>query len=268
MKNQSVLTLVLMVVGAVAILYLASTELSSVVEIEPPYILLSLLGMTTVVMVALDTWKAKGRDLKTAEPAAVTAVSVTKAPEAPKRRRPKNWDEALFVCDWYQFEKVLELAFNRVGYRVTRSGGAHADGGIDLVLENGERRVAVQCKHWTGEYVTVSEVRELVGSMVDFQISEGMLVTVLGFSEDARSYAKRQNISLMEKWQIIQLLDEANLWNDPEAERILSDDEKRCPKCEKIMVLKTATRGRRQGEKFWGCSGFPKCRQRLAFREG
>jgi predicted RNA-binding Zn-ribbon protein involved in translation (DUF1610 family) len=33
-----------------------------------------------------------------------------------------------------------------------------------------------------------------------------------------------------------------------------------CPKCGRPMVLRTAKSGDNQGNQFWGCSGFPKCR--------
>lgn len=33
-----------------------------------------------------------------------------------------------------------------------------------------------------------------------------------------------------------------------------------CPRCGKPMVLRTSKRGQNQGEQFWGCSGYPKCR--------
>lgn len=32
-----------------------------------------------------------------------------------------------------------------------------------------------------------------------------------------------------------------------------------CPKCGKLMVLRTAKKGENVGQQFWGCSGFPKC---------
>ena len=37
-----------------------------------------------------------------------------------------------------------------------------------------------------------------------------------------------------------------------------------CPKCDSQMVLRTAKKGGQQGEKFWGCSNYPKCRETLA----
>lgn len=33
-----------------------------------------------------------------------------------------------------------------------------------------------------------------------------------------------------------------------------------CPKCGRPMVLRTARTGNNQGNQFWGCSGYPKCR--------
>lgn len=39
----------------------------------------------------------------------------------------------------------------------------------------------------------------------------------------------------------------------------------RCPNCGSEMVLRTARSGSSQGEKFWGCSSFPKCRGILKY---
>ena len=36
-----------------------------------------------------------------------------------------------------------------------------------------------------------------------------------------------------------------------------------CPKCNSAMVLREAKKGANAGEKFWGCSAFPKCRTLL-----
>ena len=40
-----------------------------------------------------------------------------------------------------------------------------------------------------------------------------------------------------------------------------------CPKCGSHMVLRTAKSGANQGEKFWGCPNFPKCRGILKYGE-
>ncbi|WP_068977507.1 nuclease-related domain-containing protein [Aeromonas sp. EERV15] len=38
------------------------------------------------------------------------------------------------------------------------------------------------------------------------------------------------------------------------------------PKCGNAMVLRTARRGSNKGEQFWGCSGYPTCRQIITLR--
>jgi four helix bundle suffix protein len=40
-----------------------------------------------------------------------------------------------------------------------------------------------------------------------------------------------------------------------------NDNAPACPKCGCVMVLRTARKGPRQGSQFWGCSGFPECRE-------
>ena len=35
---------------------------------------------------------------------------------------------------------------------------------------------------------------------------------------------------------------------------------RRCPRCGRKMVLRTARKGSAEGKQFWGCEGFPKCR--------
>ncbi len=39
-----------------------------------------------------------------------------------------------------------------------------------------------------------------------------------------------------------------------------------CPKCGKGLTLRTARKGRNAGERFWGCSGYPKCRYTAQYR--
>ena len=38
------------------------------------------------------------------------------------------------------------------------------------------------------------------------------------------------------------------------------DDVKICPRCGNQLVIRTARRGRNNGQRFYGCSGYPSCR--------
>jgi hypothetical protein len=71
--------------------------------------------------------------------------------------------EQLRAIDWFQFEKLIALAYSATGV-VTRKGGANPDGGIDLVLDRRGERFGIQCKHWKSWTVGVKVVREMIGA--------------------------------------------------------------------------------------------------------
>ncbi len=43
---------------------------------------------------------------------------------------------------------------------------------------------------------------------------------------------------------------------NPEKE---SNDERKCPRCGALLILRTSRKGENAGKQFWGCSAFPKC---------
>src|SRR5688500_2567125 len=45
--------------------------------------------------------------------------------------------------------------------------------------------------------------------------------------------------------------------------RGVSTETRDCPRCDSPMVLRTAGRGRYEGQKFWGCSTYPQCGARV-----
>lgn len=70
---------------------------------------------------------------------------------------------------------------------------------------------------------------------------------------------------------------ESKIINEINYKRIIQDNIKKdapkvnytilCPKCGSKMVLRTAKKGKNKGNKFWGCSQFPKCRGTSSYRE-
>jgi restriction system protein len=166
----------------------------------------------------------------------------------------------LAEIDWFQFEKLMAMVYRAHGFRVERKGGAKADGGIDLIIEKNGAKTAVQCKHWKSWKVGVRNVRELKGAMTISEISQGILVTIRGYSEEARSLAEQQGILLLDTGELLDLINNAGLLSNEQFVHTLNDDTKYCPKCETRLVLRTAEKGMNRGNKFWGCPRYPKCR--------
>lgn len=168
--------------------------------------------------------------------------------------------EQLRAIDWFQFEKLIALVYRKLGYTVTRRGGANPDGGIDLVIEKDGLRLAVQCKQWKSWNVGVKAVREFLGALTDAGISKGIFITLCGYTSEAKQLAEKHGIEIVNEAGLAKMIEDTDAQFDPETLAILRDTRKFCPKCEAEMVLRTATKGQGAGKNFWGCSTFPKCR--------
>jgi restriction system protein len=164
--------------------------------------------------------------------------------------------------DWYQFEKLSQVIYSKLGYAVTRRGGAKADGGIDLVIERGGKRTGVQCKHWKEWNVGVRHVRELLGAMNDQKLDGGILLSSKEFTREAADFARRNKIELVDESALKTLLVQTEAAYDPTFREVRLGT-KRCPRCDSEMVLREARRGANPGKRFWGCQRYPRCRGKL-----
>ena len=223
-----------------------------------------LLVVAIVVVLVLGTRKLLARrgtaqtfSFHIAVPSATVAAS-----DANQAERPSTIDlvQQLRSIDWFQFEQLVALVYRKQGYAVSRRGGANADGGIDLVIEKNGTRTAVQCKHWKTWHVGVKAVREFLGALSDAGIQRGLFITLEGCTGDAQQLADKHGIHVVNETDLARMLEVTDARFDPAALEILLDTRKMCPKCERKMVLRTASNGSRTGNKFWGCSGFPRCR--------
>jgi restriction system protein len=186
-------------------------------------------------------------------------------------------DNPLVNISWHEFELLVGEYFRRQGYSVEETEGG-ADGGVDLIItRNGEKHL-VQCKQWKAYKVGVKIVRELLGVMVGSGATGGFVITSGDFTKDAVSFARANNIELLDGKVLKQMLKlyprqtsrvTVKKSIDPTSAPELSSHEHHgknqplCPKCGSEMVQRVAKQGKRPGEKFWGCSKFPACRSVL-----
>jgi hypothetical protein len=201
------------------------------------------------------------RAIATSENPPRTRASVGTAPPPPQTT--EKLLEKLRSIDWFQFEKLVALLYRKLGYTASRRGGANPDGGIDLVIEKDGRRAAVQCKHWKTWNVGVKPVREFLGALTDAKLTKGILITLRGYTGDARQLAAKHGIEIVNETGLAHMLEKTDARFDPEALEILNDARKFCPKCARGMVLRTASKGPGAGKQFWGCSAYPKCNYTL-----
>ena len=163
---------------------------------------------------------------------------------------------ALDEIDWYQFEKFCADLLEADGFLVERKGGAHPDGGVDLIVEKAGSRALIQCKHWRTWHVKEDVVRSMLGSMVDFNVTQGAIYTLKGWTEPAAQFAAKHAITLVNGDELAQSA--AIQLSAEKLEAVLRPREHHCPKCESSMLWKTGN-----FTPFWGCSRFPRCRGKI-----
>ena len=103
-------------------------------------------------------------------------------------------------------------------------------------------------------------VREFLGALTDAGIQKGVFITLRGYTGDAKQLAEKHGIEIINEAGLAQLLESTDAKSDPDVLDLLLDKRKFCPKCERELVLRTATKGANEGSQFWGCSAYPRCR--------
>ena len=106
--------------------------------------------------------------------------------------------------DPYQFEHEVAAVFRKSGYdaEVTKGSG---DGGVDIVLDDGCDRIAVQCKAHN-HTLPLGTVRDLYGTMIDGNYARAILVSKSGFTNGFYEFVKDKPIELLSLNDILEMV--------------------------------------------------------------
>ena len=162
--------------------------------------------------------------------------------------------------NWQEFEILVGEYFRRQGFSVTDNGGGGADGGVDVVLQNGPDSYLVQCKHWRALRVGVQPVRELYGVMAAHGVTGGFVVTSGEFTQEAVRFADGIALTLINGKTLLRGIRAQADSGPVNAPADLSAPD--CPLCSATMVLRQARSGATPGKQFWGCSRYAQNRCR------
>jgi HJR/Mrr/RecB family endonuclease len=111
-----------------------------------------------------------------------------------ERRRIREQEAWWASLDGNAFERELTALFRARGLDVRRTGGS-GDGGIDLEVRSGLKRIIVQCKAHKS-WLSPGPVRDLYGTLIHVSADEAWLVTTSGFYSGARAFAAGKPIRL------------------------------------------------------------------------
>ncbi|MFJ8526749.1 restriction endonuclease [Bacillus sp. NPDC094106] len=112
------------------------------------------------------------------------------------------------VMQGEEFEQYLAVLFRDMGYKVEttpRSG----DYGADLILEKAREVIAVQVKRYN-RTVGLDAVQQVSSAIPFYNAHKGWVITNNRFSESAYTLARKNNIQLINREQLIELISHRN----------------------------------------------------------
>lgn len=172
--------------------------------------------------------------------------------------------ELLAVLEWKRFEEVCAGLFKRLGFE-TKLATCGADGGIDIHLyrARSDQPVAiVQCKAWTKK-VGVNVIRELRGVMTSERVAEGIFVTKSTYSDEAMTFAKANQIDLMDGDKVLNAILKLTEEQQTSLLRLATAGDYTTPTCASCGVKMIARKPKLGGKPFWGCVNYPRCKMKL-----
>ena len=165
--------------------------------------------------------------------------------------------ESIRGLSWESFEGLVAEAYRRKGYTVEQSLAGGADGGVDLVLRKDGQTTLVQCKQWRSSAVGAPVVREIYGVQMHEKADRAIVITSGHFTREAETFVAGKPMELVDGQQLLGLV--RSVQTQPRATTPALPVALPCPKCGSAMTLRTAKRGAKAGDQFWGCSTYPIC---------
>jgi len=104
-----------------------------------------------------------------------------------------------------EFENFLVKLFTKLGYSVKNIKSSH-DQGADLIIEKFGEITVVQAKRYVHK-VNNSAVQEVVASIKHYKANKGMVITTNDFTTSAVELAKSNNIILIDRKELINLIE-------------------------------------------------------------
>lgn len=138
----------------------------------------------------------------TAVPFVITGlIAAWKQMKVPGTARVEATTAALNAMSLRDFLNLLEAAYQREGFIVTRTSGA-----ADLILVKAGRTSLVSCKRWKAASHGVEPLRELKAARRAQEAQEAIYICIGGLTDNARQFALDNKVKLMQGMELTQLL--------------------------------------------------------------
>lgn len=104
-----------------------------------------------------------------------------------------------------EFEERLAILFRNLGYTVTRTGKV-GDYGVDLVIERGGIRTAIQAKCYKSGKVHPDAIQQVYAGKNKHYCTEAIVVSNRNFTTEAWRLARSDNVKLWSRNYLAKVL--------------------------------------------------------------
>jgi restriction system protein len=175
---------------------------------------------------------------------------------------PEQWTpELLKRLEWRRFEELCAAYFEALGFRVELAANG-ADGGTISLYSKGAQTISilVQCRPWDAHRVGIKSVRGLRGAMITRNIGEGVLVTSGKFTQEARDFAAKEKISLIDGAALVDKMSALVPETALELLRFATEGDYQTPTCPTCSIKMIKRKSTSHGRAYWGCRNYPGCK--------
>ena len=148
--------------------------------------------------------------------------------------------ELLKRLEWRRFEELCAAYFETLG-------PANA-------------AVLVQCSPWTAYRVGIKPVRALHDAMKAGNAGEGVLVSPGKFTQEARVFAGKERISLIDGDELLAKIGDLVPEKALALLKLATQGDFRTPTCPACVVKMIPRKSTAHGRTYWGCRNYPGCK--------
>ena len=178
------------------------------------------------------------------------------------KRGPEQWTpELLKRLEWRRFEELCAAYFEALGFRVELAANGAEGGTISLYNKGAQTTsILVQCRPWDAHRIGIKPVRALRGAMTSGNIGEGVLVTSGKFTQEARDFAGKEKISLIDGAALVDKITTLAPETTLELLRFATEGDYQTPTCPACTIKMIKRKSTSHGRAYWGCRNYPGCK--------
>lgn len=143
-------------------------------------------------------------------------VSQWRIKQAKMRKERVNYTfEEIDKMNGFQFENFIKNLLKNTGYDNPQLTKASGDEGVDIIAYKNEKKIAIQCKRYSGK-ISNSAIQQVYSGKTFYDCHEAYVITNSQFTENAIILANKLKVNLIDRDDLFDLMQNVSEIHDKE----------------------------------------------------